>query len=254
MDPASFCILKYYDSLLLRDVPSFSLPSFPSLFPSSESAFQPTSKCLSDSRNRETKTEARDSVGIRNLPSFSSFLLPSFPFFHLFLPSFLSFLNPKVPIFDFEKMFQDFRDHHVWFISSLKQTFWMSTSASILLRIIITMILNGIWVIFIHILLQTVVPRWAKELMCIVITCLYRIAYLTRHLDYPWNEMFSALLSISEQAFSMQISEPRWNKASYLEANSYSSLVRAEEPVAGAGVRGGETWEAANHHICCLLQ
>ena len=33
--------------------------------------------------------------------------------------------------------------------------------------------------------------------------------------------MFSALLSISKQAFSMQISEPRWNKASYLEANSY---------------------------------
>ena len=144
-----------------------------------------------------------------------------------------------VPIFDFlRKCFRDFRDHHVWFISSVRQTFWMSTSASILLVIIITMILNGIWVIFIHIRLQTVVPRWAKELMCIVITCLYRIVYLTRHLDYPWNEMFSALLSISKQAFSMQISEPRWNKASYLEANSF--FLPGKGLGAGGGVRGGQ--------------
>lgn len=82
---------------------------------------------------------------------FLSSLLLSF-FFYLFLPSFLSFLNPMVPILDFlRKCFRDFRDHHVWFTSSLKQTFWMSTSASILLVIIITMILSGIWVIFIHI-------------------------------------------------------------------------------------------------------
>ena len=144
-----------------------------------------------------------------------------------------------VPIFDFlRKCFRDFRDHHVWFISSLKQTFWMSTSASILLRIIITVILSGVWVIFIHIRLQTGVPRWAKELMCIVITCLYRIAYRTRHLDYPWNEMFSALLSISKQAFTMQISEPRWNKASYLEANSY--FLSGKGWGAGVGVVGCE--------------
>lgn len=58
--------------------------------------------------------------------------------------------------------------------------------------------------------------------------------------------MFSALLSISKQAFSMQISEPRWNKASYLEANSYF--------LPGKGWAAGGMWEAAVHHICCLLQ
>ena len=106
MDPASFCILKYCDSLPLMWC-SFFFTSFLPYFLPLESAFQPTSQSLSDRpRNRETKMEERDSVGVWNLPSF--FFLPSFFSFFLPFPSFLPLL-PKphcTYLWLFEKMFQ----------------------------------------------------------------------------------------------------------------------------------------------------